>query len=335
MKVCHFIASRGLGRGETYVDLINELCTTIEIVLLVPKGALFIPRVDNRIQIIEYGAKDSRRNPFLYLELYSQFKRIKPELVHTHFAKATEIFNRLNKILNMPWVSTKHNPRKGRIFNQVDQVIAVSKVVAESVSHDRVKIIHNGISPEVLPPVGEKNKLFTIIAVGRLEKVKAFDRLVTECSKLSFEFKLLLVGDGPEKSSLVDLVSSLDIDKKVDFLGYRSDIPELMRQSDVIVVCSQSEGFSMVILEGLFYGEILVSRNVGIASQLLPDMFLIKKYEIATKLEEVFRTPELFKAAFATLRKSQGTQYLIKRTADEHIGFYQSITSKSLNNKIS
>jgi len=196
-------------------------------------------------------------------------------------------------------------------------------------------LIHNGISPEEFPlsPAAKENDLFTIVAVGRLEKVKAFDRLITECSKLTFKFKLLLVGDGPEKSSLVDLASSLGIDKKVDFLGYRSDVPELMRQSDVIVVCSQSEGFSMVILEGLFYGNVLVSRDVGIANRLLPDMLQIKKYEIAAKLEEVFRTPELFKAAFAALRKSQGTQYLIRRTADEHIDFYQSIISKT-NNKI-
>lgn len=333
MRVCHFIASTGLGRGEAYIDLVNALCGVIEITLLVPKGALFIPRVDNRIQLVEYGAKDSRRNPFLYLELFFKFKKIKPDLVHTHFAKATEIFYKLNKVLNIPWVSTKHNPRKGRIFNKIDHVIAVSKGVAESVSHSRVKIIHNGISLEELPLTSEENKLFTIVAVGRLEKVKAFDRLMTECSKLSFEFKLLLVGDGPEKSYLVDLARSLGIDQKVDFLGYRSDVPELMQQSDVIVVCSQSEGFSMVILEGLFYGKVLVSRDVGIANRLLPDMLLIKEYEIAAKLEEVFRTPELFKEAFAALRKSQGSQYLIKRTADEHIVFYQSIVSK-INNKM-
>ncbi|MFK5925631.1 MAG: glycosyltransferase [Desulfuromusa sp.] len=325
MKVCHFIASTGLGRGEAYIDLVNALCERIEIVLLVPQGALFIPRVDKRIHIVEYRSKGSRRNPFLYLELYLKFRKINPDMVHTHFAKATETFYKLNKILKMPWVSTKHNPRKGRIFNKLDQVIAVSSGVADSINHNRVTIIHNGISPEVFPPATEENKLFTIIAVGRLEKVKAFDQLIAECAQLTFDFTLLIVGDGPEKNNLVNLAISLNIDKKINFLGYRTDIPRLMHQADVVVVCSHNEGFGLVVLEALFYGRVLISRDVGISGDILSERFLIKEFQIASRLEDVYRNTESFKREFVDIKKLHGHQYLIDNSSQEHLIFYQKL----------
>lgn len=332
MKVCHFIASKGLGRGEAYIDLVNALCESVEIVLLVPQGALFLPRVDKRICIFEYHSRDNRSNPCLYLELYSQLKKIKPDIVHTHFAKATQIFNRLNKFLNIPWVSTKHNPRKGRVFNKVEHVIAVSEGVAESINHDRVKVIHNGISAVDIPDEAhlavQENKQFTILAVGRLEKVKAFDRLIEECAKLKFDFKLLLAGDGPEKSNLSALTNSMNLNGKVDILGYRSDIPKLMRQADVVVVCSHSEGFSLVILEALCYGKVLVSRAVGIAGNLLSEMFLIQKYEIAAKLDEVFHNYGYFESEFKVIKESKMSEYLIQNSSDQHIEYYRNILSK-------
>jgi glycosyltransferase involved in cell wall biosynthesis len=325
MRVCHYIGSIGLGRGEAYVDLVNALCEQIEIVLLVPKGALFLPRVDERVQVYEYVSKDSRRNPFLFYELYKKIKKINPDLVHTHFAKATEVFHQLNRLLALPHVATKHNPRKGKIFNKIDHVVAVSQGVAESISKNNIKIIHNGITPVTISRNSQESNVFTVLAVGRLEKVKAFDRLIVECSKLDFDYKLLIVGDGPEKTNLVDYVKKYNIKNKVKFLGYRNDIPELMQRSDVIVVCSHTEGFSLVILEGLYYGNVVISRNVGIASSLLSDKFLIKDYEISSKLEEVYRCHDNFKDEFIEVRKLNYTKYLIKNSINEYIEYYRQI----------
>ena len=191
------------------------------------------------------GSRNTRANPFLHWELYRLFKKINPDIVHTHFAKASEIFYYLNKALGIRHVATKHNPRKGRIYNKLKHVIAVSKGVADSVRHDNVKIIYNGIHPIQLPDDASVNSVFTIIAVGRLEKIKAFDRLINECSKLEFDFNLMIVGEGKERGNLEKLATDLNIKDKVKFLGFRLDIPQLMQRSDVVVVCSHSEGFSL------------------------------------------------------------------------------------------
>ena len=175
MKVCHFYASGGLRRGHTCIDLVNALASDIEVALIAPRGASLTEIVDKRVAAFEYGSRNTRANPFLHWELYRLFKKINPDIVHTHFAKASEIFNFLNKALGIRHVATKHNPRKGRIYNKLEHVIAVSKGVADSVRHDNVKIIYNGIHPIHLPDDASINSVFTIIAVGRLDKIKAFD----------------------------------------------------------------------------------------------------------------------------------------------------------------
>ena len=274
MKVCHFVASVGLGRGDACVELVNALAPEIEAALVAPRGARFIDVVDKRVDVFEYGSRNTRANPFLHWELYRLFKRITPDIVHTHFAKASEIFLFLNKALGIRHVATKHNPRKGRIYNKLEHVIAVSKGVADSIRHDNVKIIYNGIHPIRLPEDASINSVFTIIAVGRLDKIKAFDRLINECSGLKFDFNLMIAGEGNERGNLENLAANLKIKDKVKFLGFRLDIPQLMQKSDVVVVCSHSEGFSLVLIEAMFYSKMVISRRIGIAAEIFSDKSL-------------------------------------------------------------
>ena len=96
MRICHFITSTGLGRGEFYIDLVNELCKTTEIYLLITKHSKYLYRVSPNIHIIEYTSKDSRLNPFFLYEVYYLLKSLRPDIVHTHFAKSTEAFYNLS-----------------------------------------------------------------------------------------------------------------------------------------------------------------------------------------------------------------------------------------------
>ena len=327
MKVCHFVASVGLGRGDACVELVNALAPEIDVALVAPRGARFIDVVDKRVGVFEYRSRNTRANPFLHWELYRLFKKINPDIVHTHFAKASEIFYYLNKALGIRHVATKHNPRKGRIYNKLKHVIAVSKGVADSVRHDNVKIIYNGIHPIQLADDASVNSVFTIIAVGRLEKIKAFDRLINECSKLKFDFNLMIVGEGKERGNLEKLATDLNIKDKVKFLGFRLDIPQLMQRSDVVVVCSHSEGFSLVLIEAMFYSKMAISRRVGIAAEIFPEVLLIEHFDIAHKIQEVHDDFEKHSRCFRDIKNQYCSKFLLENSAKEHIIYYVDILS--------
>lgn len=327
MRVCHFVASVGLGRGDACVELVNALAPEIDAALVAPRGARFIDVVDTQVDAYEYGSRNTRANPFLHWELYRLFRKINPDIVHTHFAKASEIFFFLNKALGIRHVATKHNPRKGRIYNKLEHVVAVSKGVADSVRHDNVKIIYNGIHPIRLPDDATTNGVFTIIAVGRLDKIKAFDRLISECSGLKFDFNLVIVGEGKERVNLENLATNLKIKDKVTFLGFRRDVPQLMKKSDVVVVCSHSEGFSLVLVEAMFYSKMVISRKVGIAAEIFPELLLIEQFDIAKKIKEVHDDFEKHSRCFLDLKNRYCSKFLLENSVKEHINYYENILS--------
>ena len=74
--------------------------------------------------------------------------------------------------------------------------------------------------------------------------------------------KLLLVGDGPEKESLEALAVSLGIQEDVIFTGKRSDMPELLAISDLMIHLSEKEAFGLVLLRGACL-RCAVYRNKG------------------------------------------------------------------------
>jgi glycosyltransferase involved in cell wall biosynthesis len=71
------------------------------------------------------------------------------------------------------------------------------------------------------------------------------------------------VGDGALKTDLEKSAFKLRIHHNVQFLGERSDIPELLSIMDVSVLCSISEGFSNTILESMSMGKPVVATRVG------------------------------------------------------------------------
>lgn len=328
MTICHFIASKGLGRGEAYIELVNCLCETVDIVLLVPEGALFLHRIHPKIMVYEYSSHDSRNNPVLYFELYRLLRRINPDVVHTHFAKASEIFSRLNIFLKFPHVATKHNPRKGRIFNTLNNVIAVSEAVAKSVAHKNVQVIHNGIKREKVSYCKD-NDVFTICAIGRLDKIKGFDLLISAVNELDFDFHLNIVGDGDERNSLQQMITNMDLCEKVNLLGFRTDIPDLLAASDLQVMCSHSEGFSLAMIEAIYYSSVFISTPVSGCVDILPPDLLIDNFKIAGKIIEIHDNYTAYVEQFKTVKVKYTDEMSVDRCCQEHVSFYGNLNKSN------
>lgn len=328
MRVMHFISSRGLGRGEVYIDLVNALCEDIEIVLLIPKGALYKNRINRKIETIEYNMPNTRNNPLLWCELWWKIKVAKPDIVHTHFVKASQLFSRVNSVLHLPHVATKHNPRKGKIFNTLPHVIAVSKGVKESIDNTHVTVIYNGVKP-VEVSTQKKYDTFTLLAVGRLDKIKGFDVLIKACSELTFAFELLIVGEGEERKALEKCILSYGLEDKVKLLGFQTDIPQRMKNADAVVMNSHSEGFSLVMVESLFYANVFVSTKVSGATEVLEERFLFERDALVETLTDLHHNYTSYQKAYTTLKEKTQDRFLLSKISQEHRALYQQIATRS------
>ncbi len=150
-----------------------------------------------------------------------------------------------------------------------------------------------------------------LICVGRLVKLKRHDLLLKALQQLpdsNKDYKLLIVGDGPELESTQQLCTSLALDNSVIFTGMRNDVNHLLQISDIFIQCSDTEGLSMSILEALAHSLPCVVTDVGSNAELVSDQengYLVPadnsqalSHKIATLLNE------------STLRQQFSTQSL-------------------------
>ena len=94
-----------------------------------------------------------------------------------------------------------------------------------------------------------------ILSVGRLHKVKGFDLLLKAFSGINnSEWKLLILGDGPERSNLELLAQDLKIDKRVSMPGTVKDIELYYKKASIFVLSSRTEGFPGALCEAMGYG---------------------------------------------------------------------------------
>ena len=130
---------------------------------------------------------------------------------------------------------------------------------------DRTKVIWNGIDTSRFVYRGPSNAPVAI-SVARLSPEKDFPTLLQATAivvRQVPDFKLLMIGNGAERARLEALTQALGIDANVEFLGERSDVPELLAQAGFFVSSSKSEGISLTILEAMAVGLPVVTTRVG------------------------------------------------------------------------
>jgi len=134
------------------------------------------------------------------------------------------------------------------------------------VNPDQIEVIYNalepinGIPPMRLPPFAGA----TVITVARLVTWKGIDRVIKAVSLIA-DCRLIIVGDGPERTSLENLATDLRIAERVIFTGQvsRQTVLEYLKASDIFVLNSTYEGLPHIVLEAMAVGVPVIATDVG------------------------------------------------------------------------
>jgi glycosyltransferase involved in cell wall biosynthesis len=158
-----------------------------------------------------------------------------------------------------------------------DIIVAVSNAVKEhlvndvGLSKDKIKVIYNPVLESnfndlIRVPLShkwfvDKRDYKILVCVGRLSKIKNQEALVRLMPSLIKEIncKLVLIGDGEERYLLEKLVSDLDLSLNVEFLGSISNPLKFIKHSDLLVLPSLTETFSLVAVESIASGTPVIS----------------------------------------------------------------------------
>lgn len=132
--------------------------------------------------------------------------------------------------------------------------------IANPVDINRIRKL--SLQPNNHPWLLDKN-IPVIVAVGRLVKPKGFDVLVKAIAKLNTRTpaRLIIVGEGPLHNEFTRLIHNLNLQDRIDLVGYRDNPYNFIKQADLFVLSSNWEGFVNVLLEAMAIGTPVVATD--------------------------------------------------------------------------
>lgn len=226
------------------------------------------------------------------------------DLIITNSVKSHFLIWRSRLWRKQPWVAFHHGytdtDRKMRLYNRLDRwslphadrLVTVCHAFAQELSGstgvpmEKISVQHNAIrrqppaSSDVIETlrkrlgIGKSERV--VLSVGRLSREKAHQDLIEACESLretkpEVAFKLIIVGDGPERSRLEAAVESKESKASVIFTGQVNDVHSFYAIADVFVLPSHSEGSPNVLLEAMAANLPIVATAVGGVPEMLAD----------------------------------------------------------------
>lgn len=218
------------------------------------------------------------------------------QLIHTHGYKADLYGYVAARRSGKPIVATCHNWLGGTaalgIYNHLDRMAlkrfhglaAVSdsvaqRLLASGVSAKKIRTIANGIDVQTFErarPLQAFNLDGSKVVgmVARLDLKKGFEYLLRAANELrgSFpELKVVIVGEGPDRSEIEGMIQRLGLQSSVILAGQRSDMPAVYAAMDVFVLPSLNEGLPMTILEAMAASKPVIATRVGAIPKVIQD----------------------------------------------------------------
>jgi glycosyltransferase involved in cell wall biosynthesis len=304
------------------------------------------------VQIFEIGHK-CRRNPLSGAwHLRKIVSAFNPDVVHAHLASALMFLSLTPG--RVPIVYTHHNIviKFGRLMSRwfdrnIDHYIAICSA-CESVLKTRTNkpmtMIRNGISRRrVAEPSLQRGEMpFRVITVGRISEQKNYISLLAIAKLVKSKAyatpdKLLfqVCGDGAGLEDLRQLANELAVDDIVQFLGGRSDVPELMAQADLLLMTSLWEGLPITLIEAIHAGIPVISTDVGGCSEVVlhgQTGYLFAPNDNVTAAEhlcELWRDREK-RLAMGLAAKTLATEFDMDTVCSKHVQVYQRLVAATL-----
>jgi len=228
------------------------------------------------------------------LYLYRILSKESFDLVHTHGYFADIISTPICKILNIPHLTTCHGlifSKDMRLYNTLGmlnyryckRIISVSSqtkdyLVKNGINESKIVVIQNAIQSSYKEEdfvririntrqyLNVPDETLVIGFIGRLSEEKGVHFLIKAASVLkerNEKFKIIIIGDGPERKQLENLVRSEGLNTDILFAGFQNSIEEWMPVFDIFVLPSLTEGTPMALLEAMSFGIPVIASAVG------------------------------------------------------------------------
>jgi glycosyltransferase involved in cell wall biosynthesis len=229
-------------------------------------------------------------------------------------------------------------------YRRADAVVFLSAAEKEQFKRKlgylprRYLIIPTGVEvPKISKEETEKiteelniRRSIVITFVGRLIEVKGAEIFIQALKDIKADFKAVIVGDGPEREKLENMVEKHRLEDKVIFTGWRNDVPAILAVSDIFVLPSYSEGLPIALLEAMMAGKACIVTDIGLPVENRKDALIVKAgniNELRKVLEELLENEKLRKKLGENAKKKVRNEFSWEKAAESYIKLFKNLSS--------
>lgn len=357
MKILHLINSLHTGGAEKLivdaVPLYQERGIEVDALLLMDDETPFRSELEKKSNGKVIGlSKGSVYNPLLIFKIIPYLKNY--DVVHVHLFPALywAVLAKWISFSKVKLVYTEHSSDNKRmtskwlkfvdrfIYSRLTKIISISEAVDKKIqrhlliSSNRFQLIANGVNIQKINSfqgyqknIFFKNDDFLLMQVSSFIYPKNQKTLIKAMTLLPENVKLLLVGDGILRQENEQLAQEIKVDHRVKFLGIRTDIPQLLKTADVVVLSSHYEGLSLSSVEGMATRPFVASDVPGLREVVDGYGLLFKdndEKELASHILKLMNDPAFYKEIKEKCLQ-RAEDFKIEKMIDSYIGVYHEI----------
>ena len=299
----------------------------------------------------------SMYNPFHIYTLMRLMRKY--DIIHVHLFPS-QYFVFIAKFLSFSKakiIVTEHNTTNNRmsnvffsLFDKVtykffDKTICISKEI-QNIMHEytslpieKFPIIENGICLDVINnalPIDKTSIQNTIendiilLQVSGFRLQKDQKTLIKALIHLPENVKIWFAGSGVTFDDCHELVKSLNLEKRVVFLGDRTDIPQLLKTADIVVLSSHYEGLSLASIEGMASGKPFIASDVPGLHEVVKGAGLLfedkNEMQLANHIQNLIANSSFYnQVAFECQERAK--DFDIKKMIDKQVELYYSVVN--------
>jgi glycosyltransferase involved in cell wall biosynthesis len=289
-----------------------------------------------------------KRNEYDVIQCYGIFYYTTASVIMKYIYKK-KVINRLESAGQKGDLTRINTMKYGFLvklsWRKVDKLIAISREVYNDlincgVHKKKIIYIPNSVDTEYyIPPTSKSwDSPINILFVGRLTEEKGVNILlhaIKQVVEKGFnDLSLTIAGDGPLRGELEEMVNDLAITKYVRFAGIINNVIQYYHNSHVLVIPSNSEGFPLVLLEGMACGLAIVASNLGGNREGIEDginglLFAPRnETELSSKIIYFLEHPETAKQMGRISREKAVGHFSLRTNMQKYIELYKSLLAQ-------
>lgn len=345
MKIIHLTYSMQLGGIETMlVNIVNAQCESDKLILMILNDDYddaLVAKVSPKVKVINVGRKLGSKNPFDIVRLNYILFSNRPDILHVHHPSLIRLIAR--NIMHCKIIFTMHDvplPEDLPWLPKFKHICAISKSVQSALTKQGYDshLVENGIDFEGFEKrTIDKEEVFRIIQVGRLVMDKKGQDIAIRAIKILIDkgiknLSLDIVGDGPDKKSLQNMIVELGLTEHIHLTGSHTQewLQQHYKDYSFFIQPSRFEGFGLTVAEAIASKvPVLVSDQEG-PMEIIKDGiygFCFKTGDVedcARQLMNVMATDNV-KEITESAYNYAVNKYSVKRTATDYLIYYQRV----------